>query len=131
MAAVTQIRFAHSDGRAYYDKKIAEGKTPQEALRALKRKISDALYKHLKADAARAARRPGRATGERLFRQRGRLAPRTPGSSDKPLPDLPPPYDRRPPPPRPGATHSGRSLQACPLLPPGTINRTAPHETQQ
>ena len=45
MAAVTQIRYQHSPGRAYYDKKIAEGKTPKEALRALKRQISDALYK--------------------------------------------------------------------------------------
>jgi transposase len=34
MAAITQIRYKHSDGRAYYDKKIAEGKTPKEALRA-------------------------------------------------------------------------------------------------
>jgi len=59
MAAVTQIRYRHSDGRAYYDKKTAEGKTPKEALRALKRKISDALYKRLKADAARAANGPG------------------------------------------------------------------------
>jgi transposase len=59
MAAVTQIRYAHSDGRAYYDKKMAEGKTPKEALRALKRKISDALYKRLKADAARTAAGPG------------------------------------------------------------------------
>jgi transposase len=55
MAAITQIRYQHSDGRAYYDKKIAEGKTPKEALRALKRQISDAIYKHLKADAARIA----------------------------------------------------------------------------
>ena len=55
MAAITQIRYQHSDGRAYYDKKLAEGKTPKEALRALKRQISDAIYKHLKADAARAA----------------------------------------------------------------------------
>jgi transposase len=59
MAAVTQIRYRHSDGRAYYDKKTAEGKTPKEALRALKRKIGDALYKRLKADAARAANGPG------------------------------------------------------------------------
>jgi transposase len=59
MAAVTQIRYQHSDGRAYYDKKTAEGKTPKEALRALKRKISDAIYKHLEADAARAAGGPG------------------------------------------------------------------------
>ena len=55
MAAITQVRYKHSDGRAYYDKKLAEGKTPKEALRALKRQISDAIYKHLEADAARAA----------------------------------------------------------------------------
>src|SRR6266700_1085694 len=55
MAAITQIRYEHSDGRACYDKKIAGGKTPKEALRALKRQVSDAIYKHLKADAARAA----------------------------------------------------------------------------
>ena len=55
MAAVTQIRYQHSKGRAYYDKKIAEGKTSKEALRALKRQVSDALYKQMKADARRAA----------------------------------------------------------------------------
>jgi transposase len=55
MAAITQIRYKHSDGRAYYDKKVAEGKTPKEALRALKRQISGVLYKRLKADAARTA----------------------------------------------------------------------------
>ena len=55
MAAVTQIRYRHTKGRAYYDKKIAEGKTPKEALRALKRQVSDAIYQRLKADARRAA----------------------------------------------------------------------------
>jgi transposase len=55
MTAVTQIRYQHSKGRAYYDKKIAEGKTPKEALRALKRQVSDALYRRMKADARRAA----------------------------------------------------------------------------
>jgi len=55
MAAITQIRHAHSDGRAYYDKKVAEGKTHKEALRSLKRRISDAIYSHLVADARRAA----------------------------------------------------------------------------
>ena len=54
MTAVIQIRYPHSEGRAYFDKKIAEGKTAKEALRALKRQVSDAFYKHLKADAARA-----------------------------------------------------------------------------
>ena len=44
MAAVTQIRHHHSHGRAYYDRKLAEGKTRKEALRCLKRQISDAIY---------------------------------------------------------------------------------------
>jgi transposase len=55
MAAVTQIRYRHSDGRAYYDRKLAEGKTPKEALRCLKRQVSDAIYARLQADARRAA----------------------------------------------------------------------------
>jgi transposase len=55
MAAVTQIRHRHSDGRASYDRKLAEGKTPKEALRCLKRRISDAIYARLQADARRAA----------------------------------------------------------------------------
>ena len=59
MAAVTQIRYRHTKGRAYYDKKIAEGKTAKEALRALKRQVSDAVYQHLKADARRAAATAG------------------------------------------------------------------------
>jgi transposase len=55
MAAVTQIRYRHSPGRAYYDKKLAEGKTGKEALRCLKRQISDAIFACLQADAQRAA----------------------------------------------------------------------------
>jgi len=54
MAAVTQIRHPGSKGRAYFDKKLAEGKTRKEALRALKRRISDAIYARLQADARRA-----------------------------------------------------------------------------
>jgi transposase len=55
MAAITQIRHRHSDGRAYYDKKVAEGKTHKEALRSLKRRISDAIYARLLADAQQAS----------------------------------------------------------------------------
>jgi transposase len=51
MAAVTQIRYRDTPGRAYYDRKIAEGKTPKEALRALKRRVSDAIFARLQADA--------------------------------------------------------------------------------
>jgi transposase len=55
MAAITQIRHKHSQGRAYYERKITEGNTHKEALRCLKRRISDALYVALAADARHAA----------------------------------------------------------------------------
>jgi transposase len=58
MAAITQIRHKHSKGRAYYDKKLTEGKTHKEALRSLKRQISDAIFARLQADARQAAQRP-------------------------------------------------------------------------
>jgi len=57
MAAITQIRHRHGDGLAYYDKKLAEGKTHKEALRCLKRQISDAIFTRLQADARQAAAR--------------------------------------------------------------------------
>ena len=51
-AAVTQISH-HTEGRVYYDKKLDEGKTHKEALRALKRRISNAVYRRLITDAQR------------------------------------------------------------------------------
>jgi len=56
MAAVTQIRHTHSPGRAYFDRKVEEKKTPKVALRCLKRRISDSVYRRLVADARRAWR---------------------------------------------------------------------------
>jgi Transposase IS116/IS110/IS902 family len=64
MAAVTQIRHRHSDGRASYDMKLADGKTPKEALRSLNRQVSNAIYACLQADAARAAARRGSPGGQ-------------------------------------------------------------------
>ena len=52
IAAVTQLRH-DTNGRVYFDKKIGEGKTPKEAIRALKRRISDAVYRALTADTRR------------------------------------------------------------------------------
>jgi transposase len=49
MVAVCQAR-SDARGGAYYRKKIAEGKSHKEALRCLKRRISDAVYKSLVAD---------------------------------------------------------------------------------
>ena len=53
MIAITQIRNRDSDGRGYYDMKITAGKTKREAMRALKRKISDRVYRQLRADSRR------------------------------------------------------------------------------
>ena len=43
VAAVTQIRL-DTEGRAYYRRKRAAGKKPMEAMRCLKRRISDAAF---------------------------------------------------------------------------------------
>lgn len=50
IAAVTQAGH-DTPGRVYYQRKIAEGNSRKEALRALKRQISDAVYRQLVADA--------------------------------------------------------------------------------
>jgi transposase len=49
--AITRIR-ADTEGRAYYQRKRAEGKTGREALRCLKRRLSDLIYKTMHADLA-------------------------------------------------------------------------------
>jgi transposase len=52
LAAVTQV--AHdTPGRAYYLRKQNEGKSRKEAMRCLKRRISDAVYQRLRADTGR------------------------------------------------------------------------------
>jgi transposase len=50
MMAVTQIRYPWTDGRRYYERKRTEGKTPKEALRCLKRQLSDQVYRQLVRD---------------------------------------------------------------------------------
>jgi transposase len=64
MAAVAQISHHGTAGRAYYQRKIDEGMEPKSALRALKRKVSDALYARMADDARRATQGgPGGQTG--------------------------------------------------------------------
>jgi transposase len=63
MAAVTQIRYPATIGRNYYDRKLAEGMAHKSALRALKRRISDALYAQLIADQRPTAREADRDPG--------------------------------------------------------------------
>jgi transposase len=52
LAAICQIRQPHSAGRAYFDRKVADGKTKKEAIRALKRQVSNATYRQLLVDTA-------------------------------------------------------------------------------
>lgn len=54
IAATTQIRL-DTEGRAYYRRKLAAGKSRMEAMRCLKRRISDAVYRQLVADTGSAA----------------------------------------------------------------------------
>ena len=56
-AAITQLRY-DTPGRRFYDRKVAEGKTTKEALRALKRRLSDVIYRHLAIDARRLEQQP-------------------------------------------------------------------------
>lgn len=50
IAAANQVRL-DTPGRAYFRRKLAEGKARMEAMRYLKRRISDAVYRQLLADA--------------------------------------------------------------------------------
>jgi transposase len=52
MAAITQVRNPGTRGRAYFERKVAEGKTKKEAVRSLKRKVSNAVYRQLLLDAS-------------------------------------------------------------------------------
>ena len=52
IAAVCQLRYP-GEGRNYYQKKLTEGKTSKEAIRALKRRISDVVYRQVWADTRR------------------------------------------------------------------------------
>ncbi len=88
IAAVTQIRHRHSPGRAFYDRKLAAGKTKKQALRG---GAEAADHRH---DLPPTPRRrstnqsgPGRASGDDSSIQRDRLRTPNTGASEEPLPD--------------------------------------------
>jgi len=88
IAATTQIRL-DTDGRAYYRRKLAAGKTRMEAMRCLKRRISDAVYRQLVADAPTVTQPvgtgPGGHCGASLTSSAVDLPPHI-DTSDQPLP---------------------------------------------
>jgi hypothetical protein len=108
IAAVTQLRL-DTEGRAYYRRKRGEGKKPLEAIRCLKRRISDAIYRQLIQDAQPADDRvsagPGGHCGASQESSAVDLPPHI-DTSDQPLPG-PAPTTLRP-----IATTRKRSLTA-------------------
>ncbi len=85
IAAVVQLRH-DTPGRAYYRRKLADGKTTREALRCLRRRLSDAVYRQLVADATTDRRAgPGGHSGATLQSSAADLTPVV-GSSDQPQP---------------------------------------------
>jgi len=89
MMAVVQLRNA-TEGRAYYDRKVAAGKTANEAMRCLKRRLSDIAYRTMLDDlvatkAAGARTGPGGHRGNVSDSSAAGSHPHT-DSSDKSLP---------------------------------------------
>ncbi len=63
--AIVQLRH-DTAGRAYYRRRLAEGKTPMEAMRALKRRLSDVVYRQMTRDTEQARTGPGGQAGATL-----------------------------------------------------------------
>jgi transposase len=113
MAGIVQLR-NDTPGRAYYRRRVAEGKTSMEAMRCLRRRLSDVVYRQLVADMqAQTAGQtgPGGHSGATLLSSAAGLPPDT-GTSDQPLPGPAP--KTLPPPP---------VTQTTPAAPAGTTPR--------
>ena len=109
VAAIVQIRH-DTEGRAYYRRKLAAGKSPLEALRCLKRRLSDVVYRQLVADAREADQPadgadPGGHCGASLQSSAVDLPPHI-DTSDQPQPGSASPTL---PPAQPGANPSAAS----------------------
>jgi hypothetical protein len=115
--AVVQLRH-DTEGRAYYRRTLAAGKTTMEAMRALKRRLSDLVYKTMVTDAEETGTLPSRQ--ERM----------PPGTSPQTRPPRPTPYGSERPPNTSGAIAGLPALiaQACLVRPPA--GRSAEPESQ-
>jgi transposase len=83
--ATVQLRHA-TEGRAYFDRRKAAGKTANESMRALKRRLSDIAYRHMVDDAAKhMVTGPGGQSGNDSDSSATGSHPNA-DSSDKPLP---------------------------------------------
>jgi transposase len=87
LVALTQVRMRRSTGRAYYDTKIAQSKTHNEAMRCLKRRLADHVWRLMLADerATTPQTGPGGHTGATLESSAADPSP-TASTSEKSLP---------------------------------------------
>jgi transposase len=93
ITALTQVRMRNSVGRAYYDAKIAAGKSHNEAMRCLKRRLADRVWRIMIADERRrVVTGPGGHLGATVQSSAAGLSP-TASSSEKSLPG---PVDDKP-----------------------------------
>lgn len=84
IVAICQVRYS-CEGQAYYRRKRADGKSPLEALRCLKRRLSDVVYRCLIDDLA--AKSPGGQSGASVQSSATDLIPMA-GTSEQPLSGL-------------------------------------------
>ena len=115
MAGIVQLR-NDTSGRTYYRRKLAAGKTSMEAMRCLRRRLSDVVYRQLAADAAAPDQAPERAgpgghSGATQLSSAAGLPPGT-GTSDQPLPG--PAHPTLPPPPAAPKTTPAAPAAATP-----------------
>ena len=94
IAAISQIRL-DTDGRAYYRRKRAEGKKPLEAIRCLKRRISDAIYRQLLDDARGRRQDHGAGPGGHCGATQESSAADLPRTSTLRISHFPDPHERR------------------------------------
>jgi len=85
--ATTQVR-QNTPGRAYYPTR-SEGKSHKEAMRCLKRRLSDVVYRQLIRGRGQTKGRLGRTLGGGSIVSRGRLIPRTPALQTSHFPSPP------------------------------------------
>jgi len=86
IVALTQVRMRGSSGRAYYDTKIATNKTHNEAMRCLKRRLADHIWRLMIRDERQHSAGPGGHQGATLQSSAAGSTPTT-SSSDKSLPE--------------------------------------------
>ncbi len=106
---MARVQLRHpTEGRAYYDRKRADGKAPMEAMRCVKRRLSDIVYQQMLNDAMTHTNQPAKQTATGPGGHRGTSTDSSvtsshpqAGSSEKSLPG---PATAHPTTPRPTAS---------------------------